>query len=161
LCAGSDAVDLASITPPTDKSLRAAAATQKHPARYFIRARGTKYPSFFRRPALCFRQLRQYSITPARDHLLLARILADAPPFLQRPASAARAEPVDMWTTQERCPHTHRRNDSRSRMQREIGKGSTPGSVRSRRLRHTHLTSTASRTCRRLYAGPDSRSHPP
>ena len=36
LRAGSDAVDLASITPPTDKDLRAAATTQKKPARHFI-----------------------------------------------------------------------------------------------------------------------------
>ncbi len=36
LCAGSDAVDLTSIAPPTDKDLRAAASTQKHPATRFI-----------------------------------------------------------------------------------------------------------------------------
>ena len=35
--AGSEAVDLTSIAPTTDKDLRAAASTQKHPAiRYFI-----------------------------------------------------------------------------------------------------------------------------
>ena len=48
LRAGSDAVDLASITPPTDKDLRAAATTQKEPARHFIsRVRHTnpQYPN--------------------------------------------------------------------------------------------------------------------
>jgi hypothetical protein len=36
LRAGSGAVDLASIAPPADKDLRAAASTQKHSARHFI-----------------------------------------------------------------------------------------------------------------------------
>ena len=36
LRAGSDAVDLTSIAPPTDEDLRAAASTQKHPATRFI-----------------------------------------------------------------------------------------------------------------------------
>ena len=37
LRAGSGAVDLASVAPATDKDLRAAASTQKHSARHFIR----------------------------------------------------------------------------------------------------------------------------
>src|SRR5450631_1243900 len=36
LCAGSDAIDLAAIALPTDKNPRAAATTQKRPARHFI-----------------------------------------------------------------------------------------------------------------------------
>jgi hypothetical protein len=36
LRAGSDAIDLAAIALPTDKNLRAAATTQKRPARHFI-----------------------------------------------------------------------------------------------------------------------------
>jgi hypothetical protein len=36
LRAGSDTVDLASVAPPTDKDLRAATSTQKHPAKLFI-----------------------------------------------------------------------------------------------------------------------------
>jgi hypothetical protein len=36
LRAGSDAVDLTSIAPPTDEDLRAAASTQKHPATRFV-----------------------------------------------------------------------------------------------------------------------------
>ncbi len=36
LRAGFDAIDLASIAPPTDKNLRAAATTQEHPARNVI-----------------------------------------------------------------------------------------------------------------------------
>src|ERR1700688_1651553 len=38
LRAGSDAVDMTSITPATDKNLRAAASAQKHSARNFIDA---------------------------------------------------------------------------------------------------------------------------
>ena len=45
LRAGSDAVDLTSIAPPTDEDLRAAASTQKHPAIRFIgRVRHTNPP---------------------------------------------------------------------------------------------------------------------
>jgi hypothetical protein len=45
LCAGSDAVDLTSFAPNTDKDLRAAASTQKHPAIRFIgRVRHTNPP---------------------------------------------------------------------------------------------------------------------
>jgi hypothetical protein len=36
LRAGSDAVDLTSIAPPTDEDLRATASTQKHPATRFV-----------------------------------------------------------------------------------------------------------------------------
>jgi hypothetical protein len=45
LRAGSGAVDLASITDPTDKNLRAAADTQKHPARSFIDTCGSACPT--------------------------------------------------------------------------------------------------------------------
>ena len=42
--AGSDAVDLASIAPPADKNLTAAASTQKHPARSFTATYGSAGP---------------------------------------------------------------------------------------------------------------------
>lgn len=45
LRAGSGAVDLASITDPTDKNLRAAADTQKHPARSFLDTCGSACPT--------------------------------------------------------------------------------------------------------------------
>ena len=52
LRAGSDAVDLTSIAPPTDKDLRAAASTQKHPATRFIgRVRHTNPPGPAQIPA--------------------------------------------------------------------------------------------------------------
>ena len=45
LRAGFDAVDLASIAPPTDQDLRAAASTPKHPARSFINTCGRACPA--------------------------------------------------------------------------------------------------------------------
>src|SRR2546428_2420250 len=61
LRAGSDAVDLASITLPTDKNLRVAASAQKHPARSFIDTCGSAGPTC-RRPAPRPCQVRQYSV---------------------------------------------------------------------------------------------------
>jgi hypothetical protein len=43
--AGSDAVDMTSITPATDKNLRAAASAQKHSARNFIDTCGSLPPT--------------------------------------------------------------------------------------------------------------------
>src|SRR6266478_1710894 len=65
LRAGSDAVDLASITLPTDKNLRVAATAQKHPARSFIDTYGSAGPTC-RRPALRLCQVRQYSVLRPR-----------------------------------------------------------------------------------------------
>ncbi len=65
LRAGSDAVDLASITLPTDKNLRVAASAQKHPARSFIDTCGSAGPTC-RRPALRLCQVRQYSVLRPR-----------------------------------------------------------------------------------------------
>src|SRR6266576_1936224 len=65
LRAGSDAVDLASITLPTDKNLRVAASAQKHPARSFIDTYGSAGPTC-RRPALRLCQVRQYSVLRPR-----------------------------------------------------------------------------------------------
>ena len=45
LRASFDAVDLASIAPPTDQDLRAAASTPKHPARSFINTCGRACPA--------------------------------------------------------------------------------------------------------------------
>jgi hypothetical protein len=33
--------------------------------------------------------------------------------------SGARGEPVDMWTTQERCPHTHRQQQQQQEIQKD------------------------------------------
>jgi hypothetical protein len=60
LRAGSDAVDLTSIAPPTDENLRAAASTQKHPARNFIDTCSSASPAL-RITALCIYQFWQYS----------------------------------------------------------------------------------------------------
>jgi hypothetical protein len=60
LSAGSDAVDLASIAPPADKNLTAAASTQKHPARSFIGTCGSAGPTRGV-PALCVCLFQQYS----------------------------------------------------------------------------------------------------
>jgi hypothetical protein len=45
LGAGSEAVDLPVIAPPTDNNLQAAASAQKHPARNFIDACGSARPA--------------------------------------------------------------------------------------------------------------------
>jgi hypothetical protein len=60
LRAGSDAVDMTSITPATDKNLRAAASTQKHSARNFIDTCGSASQAL-RITALCIYQFWQYS----------------------------------------------------------------------------------------------------
>ena len=60
LRAGSDAVDMTSITPATDKNLRAAASTQKHSARNFMDTCGSASPAL-RITALCIYQFCQYS----------------------------------------------------------------------------------------------------
>ena len=52
LRAGSDAVNMTSVTPATDKNLRAAASTQKHSARNFIDTCGSASPAL-RIIALC------------------------------------------------------------------------------------------------------------
>jgi hypothetical protein len=85
--AGSDAVDLASIAPPTDKNLGAAARAQEHPARCFIRARGTACAS-----------CRKPKLDQVLQDLVLQRCgpfsspdLADVLQLPQRPQSAARA----------------------------------------------------------------------
>jgi hypothetical protein len=87
LRAGSDAVDLASIAPPTDKNLGAAARAQEHPARCFIRARGTACAS-----------CRKPKLDQVLQDLVLQRCgpfsspdLADVLQLPQRPQSAARA----------------------------------------------------------------------
>jgi hypothetical protein len=71
------------------------------------------------------------------------------PEFLRAPG------PVDMWTTQERCPHTHRRNNSSNKLQKGIRKIRPFGVVRRCPLRRAQLTG---RSRRRLSADPDSHS---
>ena len=63
LRAGVDAIDLASIAPPADKNLRAAATTQEHPARNVISTCGSAN-STYRIPALCVGQLWQLFSAP-------------------------------------------------------------------------------------------------
>jgi hypothetical protein len=58
LRAGSDAVDLAAVTSPTNKNLTSTASAQKHPARSFLHTCRTA-GSTCRKPALCFSQLQQ------------------------------------------------------------------------------------------------------
>ena len=60
LRAGSDAVDMTSVTPATDKNLRAASSTQKHSARNFIATCGSASQAL-RITALCIYQFWQYS----------------------------------------------------------------------------------------------------
>ena len=60
LRAGSDAVDMTSITLATDKNLRAATRTQKHSARNFIDTCSSASPAL-RITALCVYQFWQYS----------------------------------------------------------------------------------------------------
>ena len=60
LRAGSDAVDMTSVTPATDKNLRAASSTQKHSARNFIDTCGSASQAL-RITALCIYQFWQYS----------------------------------------------------------------------------------------------------
>jgi len=60
LRAGSDAVNMTSITPATDKNLRAAASTQKHSARNFIDTCSSASQAL-RITALCIYQFWQYS----------------------------------------------------------------------------------------------------
>ena len=74
LCAGSDAVDLTSIAPPTDKDLRAAASTQKHPATRFIDTCGSASPAL-RITALCIYiyQFWQYSALRPLAYLFTTR----------------------------------------------------------------------------------------
>jgi hypothetical protein len=60
LSAGSDAVDMTSITTATDKNLRAATRTQKHSARNFIDTCGSASPAL-RITAFCDYQFWQYS----------------------------------------------------------------------------------------------------
>lgn len=67
LCAGSEAVALASIAPRADKNLRIAASTQKHSARRFIDTRGSACPTR-RIPALCARQFQL--VSPQHWHFL-------------------------------------------------------------------------------------------
>ena len=63
LRAGFNAIDLASIAPPTDKNLRAAATTQKHPARNFVSTCATAYPTY-RMPVHCVGQFQQIFSAP-------------------------------------------------------------------------------------------------
>ena len=72
LRAGSDAVNMTSITPATDKDLRAAASTQKHSARNFIDTCGSASPAL-RITALCIYRFWQYSTLRPLAHLFTTR----------------------------------------------------------------------------------------
>ena len=72
LRAGSDAVNMTSITPATDKNLRAAASTQKHSARNFIDTCGSASPAL-RITALCVYQFWQYSALRPLTYLFTIR----------------------------------------------------------------------------------------
>src|ERR1700730_15720476 len=72
LRAGSDAVNMTSITPATDKNLRAAASTQKHSARNFIDTCGSASPAL-RITALCIYQFWQYSALRPLPYLFTTR----------------------------------------------------------------------------------------
>ena len=72
LRAGSDAVNMTSITPATDKDLRAAASTQKHSARNFIDTCGSASPAL-RITALCIYQFWQYSALRPLAYLFTTR----------------------------------------------------------------------------------------
>ena len=72
LRASSDAVDITSITSATDKNLRAAASTQKHPSRSFIDTCGSASPAL-RITALCIYQFWQYSALRPLTYLFTTR----------------------------------------------------------------------------------------
>ena len=72
LRAGSDAVDMTSITPATDKNLRAAASAQKHSARNFIDTCGSASRAL-RITALCIYQFWQYSALRPLVYLFTTR----------------------------------------------------------------------------------------
>ena len=72
LRAGSDAVNMTSITPATDKDLRAATSTQKHSARNFIDTCGSASPAL-RITALCIYQFWQYSALRPLAYLFTTR----------------------------------------------------------------------------------------
>jgi hypothetical protein len=72
LRAGSDAVDMTSITPATDKNLRAAASAQKHSARHFIDTCGSASRAL-RITALCIYQFWQYSALRPLVYLFTTR----------------------------------------------------------------------------------------
>ena len=72
LRAGSDAVNMTSITSATDKDLRAAASTQKHSARNFIDTCGGASPAL-RITALCIYQFWQYSALRPLAYLFTTR----------------------------------------------------------------------------------------
>jgi len=74
LRAGSDAVNMTSITPATDKDLRAAASTQKHSARNFIDTCSSASPAL-RITALCIYiyQFWQYSALRPLAYLFTTR----------------------------------------------------------------------------------------
>jgi hypothetical protein len=72
LRAGSDAVDMTSVTPATDKNLRAASSTQKHSARNFIDTCGSASQAL-RITALCIYQFWQYSALRPLAYLFTTR----------------------------------------------------------------------------------------
>jgi hypothetical protein len=103
LRARSDAVDLAPVTPPTDKHLPATAGAQEHPAGNFIETFDSAYTT---------RRIRELKLWLLQQFPALRACLFDAdlgcglmgPQGLHRGGAT---EGVDMWTTQGRCPHTH------------------------------------------------------
>jgi hypothetical protein len=64
---GSDAVDLAAVTSPTNKNLTSTTCAQKHPARRFLHAFRAAAGSTCRKPAPTFCQLRHCSVLPTTE----------------------------------------------------------------------------------------------
>ena len=108
LCACSEAVGLASVAPPTNKDLTVAARAQKHSASRCI---GGRTSPTHRIRAIYVWHIGQCSALrqTLNDAILAAPV--ESISDVERASGARR--PVDMWTTQARCPHTHRPSNSR------------------------------------------------
>ena len=115
LRAGSDAINMTSITPATDKNLRAAASTQKHSARNFIDTCGSASPAL-RITALCIYQFWQYSaLRPLHISLRPGGLREDGiprsrstgspiPPRFSFPANSIDPTPVDISSSLRLTP---------------------------------------------------------
>ena len=135
LRAAAGTVNLAAVAAAADQRLDPAARTQEQPGRAFARSASTahgRHPPWLEYcPGMRARHGVGHGVEPGlgglgrrRAGLPIRQVSYLAPSKLRMPQSPRARKPVDLWTTQGRCPQAHRLSNISQHQLDSFGRGS-------------------------------------